>query len=151
MPSGRGVSYCPPSCVGGVPGNEGGKGTLDGHAVCPCFFTRKGPKRAAQKRFLLTAVPRPSLSLYFSPPSYWVDNREEQQEESFPSLWYVWYNKCRVWGLQDCLVSKISHRCAPSFHNFNISRGKIKRTLLFLKASPWSRYYHNIHFIRRAL
>lgn len=89
----RGVSYCPPSCIGGVPGNEGWgevywMDILFAHASLR-ERGREGLHRRGSLGLFLLFLILALACLYFSPPSYWVDNREEQQEESFPSLWYI--------------------------------------------------------------
>lgn len=98
MPSGRfgeeGGKGCVilPTHIGGVPGNERWEevywmDVLFAHASLQ-ERGYEGLHRRGSLGLLLLFLILALACLYFS-LSYWVDNREEQQEESFPSLWYV--------------------------------------------------------------
>lgn len=82
-----------PSCIDGVPGNEGWEemywmDILFAHGSLREKGREGLPRRGSlglRLLFLILALSCPC----FPPPSYRVDNREEQQDESFPSLRYA--------------------------------------------------------------
>lgn len=128
------------SSAGGVPGIKGSEklgaevlNTLSALPWCWQLFLLpgRGWERVVPKRFSWpnTVIPHPRLSQpYVFPVSYWVDNTEEKQDKSFPSLLYDKYNKWPAPSLE--IVSNTVpsgfrafwHKCIPSLYHIKTRR-----------------------------